>query len=353
LPVGEVRLRRAEPVLHAMAALNSGSRFFISSTCFAYFYGYSCSAVWTKIRSYREQVGTVSHMRQAKPLLMLALSLMFGIVAVIFAASWKSSTQRTTTVKVVVAAQDIPLGTRLGAGALKVVDWPQATVIPGTFDELATVDGRVARANLVAGEPVLESKLAARGSTGGLAASIGDGRRAMTVKVNEVVGVAGFALPGNYVDVLVNMKDLEGRPVSKIVLERMLVLAIAQEASRDDSRPKVVNAVTLEVTPQQAEKLDLARSVGTLSLVLRNQIDSEAIATAGVRPDELLSLLEPRLEPVGATQAAPKPPAPAPRRSAPRRSSAKAKGAAPQKTASTTVQVELIKGIQRTSVEFP
>ena len=82
----------------------------------------------------------------------------------------------------------------------------------------------------------------------------------------------------------------DGKQISKIVLEHMLVLAVAQEASRDDTKPKVVNAVTLEVTPEEAEKLDLARSVGTLSLVLRNQVDKDPVETAGMRKAELLQL---------------------------------------------------------------
>ena len=117
----------------------------------------------------------------------------------------------------------------------------------------------------------------------------------MTVRVNDVVGVAGFALPGNYVDIMVNTSE-EGagsaqnkdKSVSKIVLEHILVLAVAQEAGRDETKPKVVSAVTLEVSPEQAELLDLARSVGTLSLVLRNQVDPEAVATLGATKDKLL-----------------------------------------------------------------
>ena len=110
--------------------------------------------------------------------------------------------------------------------------------------------------------------------------------------MNEVVGVAGFALPGTFVDIMVNTQE-EGakrdsdHSVSKIVLERILVLAVAQEADRDDTKPKVVNAVTLEVTPEQAEMLDLARSVGTLSLVLRNQGDPDAASTAGATKAKL------------------------------------------------------------------
>lgn len=115
----------------------------------------------------------------------------------------------------------------------------------------------------------------------------------MTVRVNDVVGVAGFALPGNYVDVMVNAqqdkgKGEESKQISKTVLEHILVLAVAQESGRDDTKPKVVSAVTLELTLQDSEKLDLARSVGTLSLVLRNQIDKKTVATSGMTKSELL-----------------------------------------------------------------
>ena len=228
-------------------------------------------------------------MRNGKPIVMLTLSLVFGVVAVLFAANWTNGARSGSTVKVVLAAKEIPLGTPLTAAFLKVVEWPQANVLPGSFRDPNALEGRVVKTTLVQGEPIIEPKLAPPGASGGLAASITEGRRAITVKVNEVVGVAGFALPGNYVDVLVNMKEGQEKPVSKIVLEHILVLAIAQEATRDDTKPKVVNAVTLEVTPQQAERLDLARSVGNLSLVLRNQIDSQAATTGGARPGELLA----------------------------------------------------------------
>jgi pilus assembly protein CpaB len=113
----------------------------------------------------------------------------------------------------------------------------------------------------------------------------------MTVRVNDVVGVAGFALPGNYVDVMVNAQQEQrgGQPsqVSITVLEQVLVLAVAQEAGRDDTKPKVVNAVTLELTLEDAEKLDLARNIGTLSLVLRNQADKKSGMTAGITKKQL------------------------------------------------------------------
>jgi pilus assembly protein CpaB len=164
----------------------------------------------------------------------------------------------------------------------------------GSFKEAKQVQDRVVKVGVLRGEPLLERKLAPVGTLGGLSAVIAEGKRAMTVRVNDVVGVAGFALPGNYVDVMVNAqqdkqkdKGEEGKQISKTVLERVLVLAVAQEAGRDDTKPKVVSAVTLELSPQDSEKLDLARSVGTLSLVLRNQIDQKSVATVGVTKNEL------------------------------------------------------------------
>ena len=178
------------------------------------------------------------------------------------------------------ANTDLNLGEPLGPNQIHMVSWPSGSV-PNAFTD-TKAEGRVVRTSLARGEPVIESKLAPVGTKGGLSAVIADGSRAITVRVNDVVGVAGFALPGNYVDVIVNTQEQQGKTdgqsISKIVLEHILVLAVAQQVSRDDTAPKVVNAVTLEVTP--AERLDLARSVGTLSLV-RNQVDQKTLNTDG------------------------------------------------------------------------
>lgn len=132
----------------------------------------------------------------------------------------------------------------------------------------------------------------------GLSNRLAPGMRAMSVHVNEVAGVAGFALPGSYVDVLVNTQENPlsalntEHSVSKIILEKILVLAVAQETNHDDKKPKVVNAVTLEVTPQQSELLDLARNVGSLSLVLRQQNDTGLSSSSGATRQNLLSGLK-------------------------------------------------------------
>jgi pilus assembly protein CpaB len=230
-------------------------------------------------------------MKHTRALIVLALALLAGLVSVTLAARWMSG-QKTPGAHIAVAAREIDLGTALDATAITTLAWPGGSLPEGAFNDPAALQGRVVRTSLARGEPILASKLAPVGARGGLAAAIGEGRRAITVRVNEVIGVAGFALPGNLVDVMVHTtvddeKRGNGAPLSKIVLEGILVLAVAQEAGRDETRPKVVNAVTLEVTPQQAELLDVARSVGNLSLVLRNPVDRREASTAGMGKADL------------------------------------------------------------------
>lgn len=226
---------------------------------------------------------------------MLLAALAAGLVAVVLAARWLQG-QGSDMGRIAVAHADIPIGARLSPQMVRLAEWPRASVPAGAFTATDGLDGRVVTVAVQRGEPLTEARLAPVGARAGLSAVVPEGKRAMTVRVNDVVGVAGFALPGTYVDVLVNTQDEGGRrgdadrSISKIVLERILVLAVAQEADRDASRPKVVSAVTLEVTPAQAERLDLARSVGTLSLVLRNQTDPQAATTSGATKAELLGL---------------------------------------------------------------
>lgn len=240
-------------------------------------------------------------MKNTRALVMIVVSLVIGLFAVIMASRWIAEQTSLATSKVVVATKDVDLGTRLAPEMLTLVEWPRTSVPAGAIQDQNALlkdpqsqEPRVVKVSVFKGEPILESKLAPVGTKGGLSAVIKEGKRAITVRVNDVVGVAGFALPGNYVDILVNTDDDRSKPdgrnktVSKIVLENILVLAVAQESGRDDTKPKVVSAVTLEVSPEQAENLDLARSVGTLSLVLRNQIDTAAVLTDGANKQQLL-----------------------------------------------------------------
>jgi pilus assembly protein CpaB len=275
---------------------------------------------------------------------MMGVALLLAVAAVLVAARWINAQASSATNKVAVAHVDIALGSRITPETVKMVDWPANAMPPGAVTDLKLLESRVARSTIQMGEPIMETKLAPPGTQGGLSAVVAQGKRAMTVRVNDVVGVAGFAMPGNFVDVLVNTQGEKGRganadrdpSISKIVLEHILVLAIAQEASRDDTKAKVVNAVTLELSPEQTETLDLARSVGTLSLVLRNQVDPATAPTGGATKTSLLGLA-PEAPP--APQARPAAPPPIARR-------------APASQPRLADKVEVIKGLDRSSQQF-
>ncbi len=245
-------------------------------------------------------------MKNRRAFTMMALAIVLGLGAVAMASHFLLRQGQVKGVRVVVATADVNLGQRLAPEMLKVADWPADSLPAGALRDPLVLSGRVLKSSVLRGEPLTEAKLAPAGTLGGLSALIAEGKRAITVRVNDVVGVAGFALPGNFVDILVSTQSgSNGMPqgdqaISKIVLERILVLAVAQEVSRDDTKPRVVNAVTLEVAPEQAEKLDLARSVGSLSLVLRNQIDPQPATTAGATKNSLLGIAPPAPEPVAA-----------------------------------------------------
>jgi pilus assembly protein CpaB len=286
-------------------------------------------------------------MKNTRGYLMMGVALLLAIAAVMVAARWINTRAASATGKVAVAQVDIALGSPLAPEMVTMMDWPASAMPPTAFSDQKLLVGRVARSTILKGEPVMESKLAPPGTQGGLSAVVAQGKRAMTVRVNDVVGVAGFALPGNFVDVLVNTQGEQARntndgkdpSISKIVLERILVLAIAQEAHRDDTKPKVVNAVTLELSPEQTETLDLARSVGTLSLVLRNQVDPESATTGGATKTTMLGLRAPAPAVVATAKPLPKPAPRAVVRRAPSQ---------PQ----LAERVEVIKGLDRTTQQF-
>jgi len=254
-------------------------------------------------------------MRNLRPFVMILMSLGIGLAAMTVAAQWLRDRSVQQTRPVLVATHELAAGTRLERAMLEVVHWPQDALAAPALSRLEEAEGRVITSNLLRGEPLLLARLAASGETGGLSALLREGRRAVTVKVNEIVGVAGFALPGNFVDVMVHTTDPQNQPVSRIVLERIRVMAVAQDAGPQDNKPRVVNAVTLEVTPEQAERMDLARSVGTLSLVLRGQSDTAPVVTQGARKRDVLLAEAPAAEPVRV--AAARRAAPAPEREAP------------------------------------
>jgi len=217
----------------------------------------------------------------------VAIALTLGAIAAFLAARWMNVGQPSGA-RVVVVQQPIKAGKAITADQVKAIAWPGSAVPQDASTRTKDVVGRVARVSMIPGEPVLPGKLAPKGSKGGLSSIIPEGKRAITVKVNEVIAVAGFALPGSYVDILVNGKDANKRTFSRTVLSRVKVLAVDQVTSGDPDKPKVVNAVTLELTPNESEKLDLARNIGRLSLILRNELDSSEINSAGVRMPDIV-----------------------------------------------------------------
>ncbi len=209
-----------------------------------------------------------------RSLLSLAIAGGVGVLTVVAAALWLRAHNASELVPVVVAAREIEAGVSLQNDYLRLTDWPKGSLPHGVSHMVQSLEGRISRTAIAPNELVLERNLMAKGSAGSLAAVITPGMRAITIPVNEVAGVAGFALPGNYVDVMLSTRDDTGQPISKIVLERVLVLAVDQDRSiKDESRGRVSKAVTVEVTPQQAERIDVARAVGSLTLVLRSQED--------------------------------------------------------------------------------
>ena len=220
------------------------------------------------------------------------------------------------TTPVVVAAADLELGAELRAEDLRVVQWPANAVPVGTFPDPNALVGLGLVAPVIENEPLLPMKLASKEAGSGLPPAIPPGMRAVSVRVNEVIGVAGYVLPGTHVDVVATATPTQNAQdvTSKVVLTNVKVLAAGTklEVSGDDNKPIAVSVVTLLVTPEESERLTLASTEGKIQLALRNPLDLSAPATPGVRPAVLLGYgITPR--PVARVKAdAPAQPAPAP-----------------------------------------
>ena len=204
------------------------------------------------------------------------------------------SDQPVTRTQAVVARRDLPVGHLLGEDDVRLVDWPTDAMPEGYSRTVAEVVGRGLVTNVRTNEPLLEAKLAGRGTGGGLPIVVPDGMRAFTVSVDEVVGVAGFIDQGTRVDVLVNMippNDSRGEPVTRIFLQNVEVLARGQSIQRSErGEPLVVPVVTLSVTPEQAEQLAAATMNARIQLALRNMTDVKEVRTPGIRASALLTL---------------------------------------------------------------
>jgi pilus assembly protein CpaB len=201
-------------------------------------------------------------------------------------------TVSTPTQPVVVAAADLSLGAEIRKEDLEVMSFPAGKAPDGTFAKPQDILGRGLIVPVVKNEPILEAKLAPKEAGAGLPPVIPEGMRAVSVRVNEVVGVAGYVLPGTRVDVVATASPLNqpGDMTSKVVLANVQVLTAGTrlEENNKDGKPVQVTVVTLLVTPEQAERLALASNEGKIHLALRNPLDQSAPVTPGVRPAVLL-----------------------------------------------------------------
>jgi pilus assembly protein CpaB len=302
-------------------------------------------------------------MRNKRFIIALTGAVVCGLLGVMLVTRYLSNVQ--TYAKdlgtVVVAKTEIPLGEKITAEQVTLASLPNGSTPEGAFRKLDQVVGRVAIMPVGLRETITSQKLAPAGIGAGLSAVIPEGYRAMTVKVDDIVGVSGFVMPGSHVDVVAVIipqaqQGYTQDPVSKIVLQNIKVLATGAKIDSPENQrePTAVKAVTLLVTPQQAEKLALATNEGKLQLVMRNYGDQDDTETKGASKSALLTGYSPT------ATSAPKPEKPAEPAAEPKKSHVKPR-VADQKEPVPVVQIqpvkrnsiELIEGAKRRDVDVP
>ncbi len=288
-------------------------------------------------------------MGKNKGFIILGIGIFSALIVSVFAYGWlqqksRVKVQAVETQPVVVSAIDLPWGTVLTKDVVKVEPFLKKSLPGGHFIDPAAIENRTLLHPVKTGELILESRLAPTSAQGGgVGAIITPKKRAMAVKVDRVVGVSGFIHPGNRVDVLVTL-DQSGKvaaPITKIVLENVLVLAAGAEMEKSgkQEKPTQVDVVTLEVTPEEGEKLALAFTEGKLQLALRNSTDNAEVNSKGTTIPALLAAFgsvsseQPAKQKARAAETRRVQPAPAP--------------AKPQ-----MLSVELIRGNTMSSVKF-
>jgi pilus assembly protein CpaB len=235
-------------------------------------------------------------------LVMIAFAVVFGLLAVFVAQSWlnnaaanrmrnleaRKDTAPTSTI--VVAAERLPYGTELAANHMREIAWLADALPAGAFAKISDILGagkRVVLSPVEANEPILAVKMTGPGQRATLSALVGEGMKAVTVRVNDVEGVGGFVLPGDRVDVVLTRQIDKGNATTEVVLQNARVLAVDQSADERSSKPAVAKAVTLEVDTVAAQKVWLAASVGNLSLLLRKAGENAPERTRRVTLDDL------------------------------------------------------------------
>jgi pilus assembly protein CpaB len=234
-------------------------------------------------------------------IVMIGFAVLFGLLAVFIAQSWLNSQTEMRmrsleanrkpieTQTIVVASRPLRFGAELGSSSLREIAWPENAVPAGAFAKISDVlaaGRRVVLTAIEANEPVLASKVTGPGQRATLSAVIADGMRAVTIRVNDVDGVAGFVLPGDRVDVALT-RQADKNNTNDVVLQNVKVLAIDQVADERADKPSIARAVTLEANSTDAQKIALAATVGTLSLMLRRAGEAKAVDTRRVTLGDL------------------------------------------------------------------
>lgn len=218
-------------------------------------------------------------------MLTLGVAVLFGLMAVGAARSYldqqrslyaNGENQPRQASTMVVAAEPLRFGARIEPDKLRTIDWAAEELPEGAYGSIAellpgdTDAPRYARGAFSAGEPIIDSRITAPGERPTLSTAVAEGKRAVTIRVNDVLGVAGFVLPGDRVDVLLTRTRGSGEPYVDVLLQGMKVLAIDQVADESTDRPNVAQSVTFEADPEEAQKLALGTQIGQVSLALRN-----------------------------------------------------------------------------------
>jgi pilus assembly protein CpaB len=239
---------------------------------------------------------------RSSTIIMIAFAAVFGLLAVFLAQAWLHSQaemrarsldamKKPLAVQtIVVASKPLRFGAELGSMSLREIPWPEEAVPAGAFSKITDLTSsgrRVVLTPIEANEPVLASKITGSGQRATLSAMLGDGMKAVTIRVNDVEGVAGFVLPGDRVDVMLTRQQDKNSAASDVVLQNVRVLAVDQVADERTDKPSVAKAVTLEVEVMSAQKLALAATVGTLALALRKAGEAAAANTRRITLSDL------------------------------------------------------------------
>src|SRR5262245_52011621 len=277
-------------------------------------------------------------MKRYRPLVFFGLAVVLAILTSVMVFTWMQNEKNrlmaapipaNKNVQVLVSNSDIPWGTKLTAEMMQMQELPAGVLPEGHFTSLEAIKDRVLLIDIKRNELLLDSKLAPLGASGGVAAVTDPNKRAMSVKVDDVIGVAGFIKPADRVDVMVTIEPESGKQghntISKMILENVKVLAAGTQMERKgkDEEPVQVQVITVEVDVEEAEKLALASTQGRLRLALRKPLNQERVLTKGANVGALLSSYRPKQQPVK-----------------------------PGNDGDGGVRIELIKGDQRKEVRF-